>query len=397
MIRYASRASLFAVCLAFANHALAADDTIVVGQSVALTGPLAENGKELSAGMKAYFDSVNAKGGVNGRKISLLVKDDASLPAKTLQNTQAFITDGVAVLAGYTGTANVALLVRTKKLKDADLSLVGPMTGADSLRAPFGTEEKAAGQGNYKLEGDTFQEGYVPQLFHIRAGYGDEARKIVKQAVSLGMQKMGVLYSDDAFGKSGLAAVSAALREHNLELASKGIYNLKTGDVKEAVKTINQPRPQGVVIIATGEPAQAFVQQYREVDPGAQLFALSAVSYKSLVKALGSKTQGVGISQVVPMPWNSLTPVSKEHQRTMKEFAPNVPLTYSTMEGHIIAKVITEAVRKGGTSRAKMREALEGLKSQDVGGYIVNFNDQERRGSRFVDITVIGREGELMR
>ncbi|WP_171013828.1 ABC transporter substrate-binding protein [Chitinivorax sp. B] len=398
MIRTAHRALLLTVCFAFSSAAsYAADDAVIVGQSVALTGPLAESGKELSAGMKAYFDSINAKGGVNGKKITLVVKDDASLPAKTLQNTQSFITDNVDVLAGYTGTPNVALLIRTKKLKDAELPLVGALTGADSLRAPFGTEEKAAGQGNYKLEGDAFQEGYIPQLFHIRAGYGDEARKIVKQAVSLGMQKIGVLYSDDAFGKSGMAAVTAALREHNLELASKGIYNIKTGDVKESVKTINQAKPQAVVIIATGEAAQSFVQQYRDIDPGAQLFALSAVGYKSLVKAVGAKAQGVGISQVVPMPWNSLTPVSKEHQKVMKEFAPNVSLTYSTMEGHIVAKVITEAIKRGGINRAKMREALEGLKSLDVGGYVVNFSDQERRGSKFVDITVIGKDGELMR
>lgn len=391
------RASMLAVSLAFAANAFAAGGEIRVGQSVALTGPLSDSGKDYSTGMKAYFDSINAKGGVGGKKITLIVKDDASLPPKTYQNTQALINDNVDVLAGYTGTPNIALIVRTKALQKANIALVGPLTGADSLRAPYGTEEKAAGQGNYKLEADSIQEGYIPQLFHVRASYGDEARKIVKQAVSLGMQKIGVLYSDDAFGKTGLAAVQAALRKHNLELATKGIYNLKTNAVGDAVKTINAVKPQAIVMIANSDAATAFVKQYRDLDPGAQLFALSTVGYKSLTKSVGEDAHGVGISQVVPMPWNSLTPVSKEHLRVMKEFAPDQPVTYATMEGHIVAKVIAEAVKRGGVSREKMSGALESLKGYDAGGYIVNFGPQERRGSKYVDITVISKDGELMR
>ena len=110
---------------------LAADNEIVVGQSVALTGPLAEVGNDFSAAMKAYFDYINAKGGANGKRIRLIVKDDASVPAQTFQNAQALINQNVDLLAGFTGTPNVALLARTKTLQKNNIALVGPLTGAD--------------------------------------------------------------------------------------------------------------------------------------------------------------------------------------------------------------------------------------------------------------------------
>ncbi|MFO1381701.1 MAG: ABC transporter substrate-binding protein [Chitinivorax sp.] len=396
------RVSAVALALALSgagSSALAAGNEIVVGQSVALTGPLAEVGKDFSAAMKAYFDYVNAKGGANGKQIKLIVKDDASVPAKSFQNAQALINENVDVLAGFTGTPNVALLVRTKTLQKNNIALVGPLTGADSLRAAHGTEEHKAEQGNYQLGADTMTEGHIPQLFHVRAGYSDEARKIVKQAVSLGMQKIGVLYSDDAFGKTGLAAINEALKEHKLQLASKGIYSAKTGDISDAVKNISAARPQAVIMLANTTPAGNFIKQYRQIDPGAQLFALSTVSARTLVKNIGVQgmAHGVGISQVMPMPTNSLTPLSKEHQKIMAEYAPKTPLSYLTMEGHIVAKIITEAVRRGGTSRAGMFTGLEALKGYDAGGFYVNFGPGERRGSKYVDVTVIGANGDLMR
>lgn len=378
---------------------LAADNEIVVGQSVALTGPLAEVGNDFSAAMKAYFDYINAKGGANGKRIRLIVKDDASVPAKTFQNTQALINQNVDLLAGFTGTPNVALLARTKTLQKNNIALVGPLTGADSLRKPFGEEEHKAEQGNYQLSADTMTEGHIPQLFHVRAGYGDEARKIVKQAVSLGMQKIGVLYSDDAFGKTGLVAINGALKEHKLQLASKGIYSAKTGDVTDAVKNISAAHPQAVILLANTTPAGNFIKQYRQMDPGAQLFALSTVSARSLVKAIGVQgmAHGVGISQVVPMPTNSLSSLSKEHLKVMAEYAPKTQISYLTMEGHIVAKIIAEAARRGSGGRAGMISGLETLQGFDAGGYYVNFGPKERRASRYVDVTVIGANGELMR
>ena len=365
-----TRIALAAGTFGASSIALAAGNEIVIGQSVALTGSLAEVGKDYSAAMKAYFDYVNAKGGINGKQLKLVVKDDASTPAKTFQNAQALINENVDLLAGFTGTPNVSLLVRTKTLQKNNIALVGPLTGADSLRKHYGEEEQKADQGNYQLGADAMTEGYIPQLFHVRAGYADEAQKIVKQAVSLGMSKIGVLYSDDAFGKTGLAAITAALKAQKLQLTAKGIYTVKTGDVSDAVKNIANAQPQAVILLANTTPAAAFIKQYRQLDPGAQLFTLSTVTAPNLVKAIGVQgmAHGVGISQVMPMPTNSLTPLSKEHQKVMAEYGKGTPISYLTMEGHVVAKVIAEAVRRGGNNRASMFTGLEALKGYDAGG-----------------------------
>ena len=185
----------------------------------------------------------------------------------------------------------MALLARTKTLQKNNIALVGPLTGADSLRKPFGEEEHKAEQGNYQLSADTMTEGHIPQLFHVRAGYGDEARKIVKQAVSRGCRKSACSTPDDAFGKTGLVAINGALKEHKLQLASKGIYSAKTGDVTDAVKTFPPPIRKQSSCWPT-PPGRQFHQAVPAMDPGAQLFALSTVSARSLVKGRSASGHG---------------------------------------------------------------------------------------------------------
>lgn len=390
---------VIALATLLASLALPAAAEIVVGQVVDLTGATADVGKEYSAGAKAYFEYINAQGGVGGQKIQHLVKDDGGTAPKTIQLTQELIDkDKADVLFGYTGTANVGLVARIKLLQKNNIALVAPLTGSDNLRVPHGVEEKKSEQGNYDFD-ESVKEGWIGQLFHVRAGYGAEARKIVKQAVSLGMKRIAVLYADDGLGKNGLRAVENALKQEKLTLASKAIFNRDNLDMAEAVKTINGSTPQAVIIIAEGNATAKFVKEYRKIDRGAQLFALSVVDFSELVKLVGNPadTQGVGISQVVPMPFVNLTPVAREHAKLMAQYSPGVPISYRTMEGFIAAKVLVEGIKHGGATREKIIKGLESLQDVDTGGYIIRFGTTERRGSNFVELTVINREGKLLR
>jgi ABC-type branched-subunit amino acid transport system substrate-binding protein len=80
--------------------------TIKLGITLPKTGSASYGYKELPGAMKAYFDYVNANGGVNGRKITLTVKDDGYLPKQAIANTQALIKENTFALIGALGTAN---------------------------------------------------------------------------------------------------------------------------------------------------------------------------------------------------------------------------------------------------------------------------------------------------
>ena len=110
MTRKLACAALSALALGLPQAAPAAEtgvtnDKIVLGQSVALTGPAAQLGIQMRNGLKAYFDEVNAKGGVQGRKIELITLDDGYEPARTVPNTKKLIEENkVFALFGYVGT-----------------------------------------------------------------------------------------------------------------------------------------------------------------------------------------------------------------------------------------------------------------------------------------------------
>lgn len=371
---------LAAGCLgaSFAIGASGADD-IVIGQVAPLSGVLADTGKDMVLGARVYFDSVNAKGGVHGRMIRHVVKDDGYKIDETVHLTREVIEkDGALALIGFAGTGNVGELLNRKVLEKANIALVAPYTGGENLRTPFN-----------------------PHIFHIRAGYADEAEGIVEQLIMLNMKRIGVMYQDDPFGKAGLVGVEAALKKRGLELVGTGAYEKNTDNVADAVKAIAKANPQAVVMISVNKSTAAFSKQIRAVSTVAQLVNISVVNPKEIVRLIGSdNARGIGIAQVMPYPYSPTIFVVREYQQAMKKHAPaGTEMSYTSFEEFVGAKVLVEGLRRAGPNpnREKVIRALETLQAYDVGGFTLNFSPTNRIGSRFVEITVIGKDGRLLR
>ena len=120
-----------------AGSAIAADDSrIVIGQTVALTGSISEHGQAVVTGARAYLESVNAAGGVGGRRISLVTLDDAGDATRAAENTRRLIDrDGVvAMFGGVEGGPCVASL---KEASERGVPLIACMAGSPEMREPF--------------------------------------------------------------------------------------------------------------------------------------------------------------------------------------------------------------------------------------------------------------------
>lgn len=169
------------------------DREILVGQFAAQTGPAAELGKRMQLGMLAHFNAVNAAGGVNGRSIKLISRDDGYEPEKAAAAVKALIEeDRVFALVGSVGTPTT--LAAVPAINAAGIPLIGPFTGAQALREPFNRN-----------------------LFHVRASYYDETERIVQHLSTLGIKKIAVFYQNDSYGKAGLDGVTRALTKRNLK------------------------------------------------------------------------------------------------------------------------------------------------------------------------------------
>jgi branched-chain amino acid transport system substrate-binding protein len=370
---------LIAAIVAFAALPAAAQqgvtaNSILLGQSVALTGPAAQLGINMRDGLKAYFADVNAKGGVHGRKIELVTLDDGYEPARTVPNTKKLIEENkVFALIGYVGTPTSVPAVPV--FTEAKVPFFGPFTGAESLRQPFNR-----------------------YIFHVRASYFDETDKIVEQVLSTGGKSVAVFYQDDAYGQAGLKGVELAMGKRNLKIAALGTVERNTVKVEKAVETISKASPDAVVMISAYTACAEFIKQMKKAGSATQFYNVSFVGSKALAGALGSEGNGVAISQVVPFPWGLSIPVVKEYQ-AMSQKAGVKDIDFGAMEGFLVAKIFVEGLRRTGRNltRESFIDAVEKMQDVDMGGFFVTYSPKSHAGSKFVDLTIITRDGKFQR
>lgn len=350
-------------------------NAIVLGQSAAFSGPASELGEQFKRGAALYFDRANARGGIGGRPIELVSLDDGYEPDRCAANTKKLIERGVFALFGYIGTPTslAALPLATA----AKTPFVAPFTGAEALRAPFNR-----------------------YAFHVRASYFDETAAIVRQITSVGIQRVGVFYQNDSYGKAGLEGVVRALKPLKLEPAALGTVERNTVAVDEAVKTILAANPGAIAMISAYKSCAAFIRAARKAGFGGNFYNVSFVGTQALAHELGADARGVVVSQVMPYPFAPNTGIAGDYLAAGKaaegdKFLPN----YSSIEGYVAARVITEALRRpGATASAEaLIGALEGLRDFNLGGYFVDFGPQKHTGSRFVDLTILTADGKIRR
>jgi ABC-type branched-subunit amino acid transport system substrate-binding protein len=378
MNKHAICRSLIAIAT-IALMAKAHTKDIIVGQSIAATGAMASAGIPLRLGAQVCFDMVNASGGINGQKIRFISKDDNYKVEETLRIVKELIDkDEAVVIVGESGTANYEALLNEKVLEKGNIAVVGPRTGATSLRQPFN-----------------------PYLFHIRASYAQEVDKAIEYYSTIGLKKIGIVYQNDAFGEDGLTAAKVALKRIGLEPAFLATYERNSTKVEPAVKEALAASPQAILLLTTIAPTGAFVKLFREAGGTAQLLTLSVNDPNTIIKAIGIKNaSGLIITTVFPSPSRNDYPIIKEYQTALKKFGPaDAQPTLSSLEGYLTAKVIVEALKKAGANptREKIMQSLETFANTDLGGFRVNFGPKVRSGSNYVDISIISRSGQVLR
>ena len=364
--------------LALAQQSFASD--IIIGQVTPLSGPLAPTGIHTRAGAQLYFDVVNARGGVHGRKIKLITRDDGYQASETLRLAKALIDD-VRPLAffGVCGTGNVELLLSEKILADAETPLVAVRTGASTL-----------------------SRSNNPWLFMTRASYATELDTFLKlSSGAYGFRNYAILYQNDAYGLDVMASAEALMSTYDGKIISKASYEKNTTDVSAAAKTIAAAAPQVVIMVANTAASSDFVKLSREAGNTALFYALSVVEAAQVVQRIGNKlAHGILLTQVVPSPESGLLPIAREVMDSFSKFKPSdVSANPTLLEGYLGAKVLVEGLRRAGPNPTgrKLRDALEQIKDYDVGGVVVDFSPSKHVGVDYVDITIVGGQGKLLR
>ena len=157
------------------------DDTVLFGQSAAFSGRAQELGIGMELGIQAAFKEANDAGGVHGRQLQLVSRDDYYEPEAAIANTTRLIEDeGVFALIGAVGTPTSRSAVPVAESNG--VPYIAPFTGAGLLR-----------------------DDDLEYVINLRASYNQETKEMVTRLTEdLGIQRISIIYQDDSYGLAGL-------------------------------------------------------------------------------------------------------------------------------------------------------------------------------------------------
>lgn len=348
---------------------------IRLGQSTALTGPLADLGQATHQGAKAAFEAINAKGGIHGRSIELVVQDDGYDAKKALANVTALAAD-TSIFALFNCFGTPAIEAMLPLVTETGIPLFAPYTGAQVARPAA-----------------------LRQVMNIRASYMDEAERLVEHLATVGIKRLGLAYQNNTFGKEVFEAVKKAMERHGLKDLAVATVESSAEDVPAAATKIGAGNPEAVLLGLAGKPGIEMIKLLRKQRKGMPLYALSVLASSSTLKALGPDGIGLAVTQVVPLPTHQVLPVVRDYLAAWKASGTELQASHMGLEGYINARVFAEGLQRAGKnpSRASFIDAVWKIRRLDLGGFELGFGQPGSNASRFVELTMVGRDGRFVR
>jgi ABC-type branched-subunit amino acid transport system substrate-binding protein len=350
------------------------ESTVKIGMVVGITGAVSDLGVEVKRGFEAYVNKVNAAGGVAGRKIEILFRDDAYKPENTVHLTRELIEkDKVFALAGYIGTPTTkALLPLIDKEQIPNLA---PYTGGDFMRSPFNRN-----------------------LFPGQPAYGDEVEKLVSHLVGdLGIKEIGIFTQDDEVGNTGRASLVRALDKRGLKIHGAGIYSAKNpADVTNALSALQATKPKAVILFSILKATVPFLKAAKDANFKPVFAAFSPVNSLKLIEALGRDVEGIYVTEGMPWPTDTSVPLIRNFQEDIKLTAEKAALP-ATVSGYMSAAILVAGMKKAGRNltRESFRSALESLRNYDLGGPRLTYTPDYHEGLSNIYLTKI-RNGKVV-
>jgi len=321
----------------------AAQGPIRIGASLSLTGTYAEPGRFQSEGYKLCEKDLNARGGLLGRKVEMVVYDDQSMPATGVRLYEKLITEDKvdAVMGPYSSAISEAVANVTEKYKKV---MVAPLAATTSI----------------------FKKGrrYAFMMVSPAEVY---LEGLVDIAAKRGYKTIAIINEDTLFPKSSAQGTEELARKAGLQVVFKEAYPKGNQDFSGLLTKLKASNPDVLAAATYFDDAVAIARQMKELDVNPRMFAVTVGGdiprFQELLKQTAESIYGS--SQWEPtLPY----PGAKEfHDAYQKEFKHEP--SYHAAAGYAGCVIYAEGVKKVGTLDAdKVREALLALKTRTMFG-----------------------------
>ena len=349
------------------------DTSIVLGQNLTLQGGQNGYGVAAAQGMKLYIDQVNAAGGVHGRKIVTRILDDDNKADKAEANARQLVADGAFMLFGaIDGGPSTAVM---KAANDLKVPFFGPLAGPPTLRSP-----------------------HQPLVFPVRAEHKEEFRALMAWGKSTGLKTVGFLRADTPVGQMHLANVQRIAQELGLQMVLDIPFKGEVGDAQigEWIQRIGAAKVDMFLNHGSAGLYLKLVAQAKTAGLKTTFMAVNSGS-SQIAKGLGPQAKGMVFSQVVPNPWARKLAIAREYQDAARKADPKAEFSYGALEGYMTAKALVMSLQATGRdlSRARWLRTMSDARF-DLGGVTLRYQDGNHEGARYVDLSMVDRDGRFI-
>jgi branched-chain amino acid transport system substrate-binding protein len=344
-------------------------DEIKVGTWAALSGPALETVRTAKA-IETYFNYVNDQGGVHGRKLILITKDDGYDPSRTPGVVQELVEqDQVFAIIGGQGTAS-GMAVKDYLILNM-VPWVNPDTGARAWTMPVNA-----------------------YIFSIYPSYVTQGQILARYAVQeMGADRIGLLYQDDSFGHEGQEGVRTGLRGVGKEPLVEVSYKIGETDFSSHAQKLKDQVLDTVVLVAVPSHAARLLEEiqkgndkvkFRSQEFRPKFLGANVISDRSMIELAEPQLwEGAVVATTVPDP-NSDEPGVVRAREIAEKYSPDVAFGTFELMGFIQAELFVEGMRRAGPSPNRIRlllayEAMENW-SDNILGQPITFSRDSHLG-----------------
>ncbi|HCE09970.1 MAG TPA: amino acid-binding protein, partial [Oxalobacteraceae bacterium] len=335
-------------------------------------GPNAAIGRDYVAGIKTHFDAINSAGGINGKHIQYIVRDDQGEPGLSVaMATELIERDQVDYLFGGVGDDITRAVLEAPAFKRSGQILYAPLAASEL-------------GGSHVL---FWRPGYKQEISYIFAYFG-----------KLGLKSVGIVYQDSAANQDAFRSLNSEIKAHRMQLT--GVAHVKSGgsqaETDMEAKLLAVSRPGFVIVIADTISTALFLKQFRNYAANVFVAGTSLINLSTLREVAGAKAvEWTVFSQVVPNPNSATSLIQVEHLNMMRKYRDEA-VSSLTLEGFAAAKTLTKAIQQAKHSRSALQELITQDGDIDLGGLSIGVRPHSDHLSSYLDIALFNKGSGLM-
>ena len=354
---------IVALCLVtvFSMVSVAKAEVIKVGAILAVTGGASFLGGPEARTLEMMAEEINAKGGINGNKIELIIKDSAGDPEKAISFAKQLIEE------------------------DKVFAIIGPSTSGETMKIKNIAEEAQMILLSCAAA-EVIVNPVAKYVFKTPQKDSDAVKKIYGTMKDMGISKIAVLTGNTGFGNAGKGQLEAIAPEFGIEILASEVYDKKETDLSAVVAKLMADKDIQAVVNWSIVPAQGILaKNMRQAGWDVPLFQSHGFGNIKYVEAGGAASEGI-IFPAGRLLVADLLPDDNQQKALLLKYKNDYESKYddqvSTFGGHAYdaLTILVTGIELAGLDREKVRSTIEIIKELPGTAGIFNFSPEDHNG-----------------